>query len=140
MNTEHQMVNDFIKEHNIAVISTVTHDFLPESAVMGIYPGENFEIFFGTLKDSRKYQNLIKNPRVALVIGWDQGRTIQYEGEVVEISGDALKEFEKTSMATMPTAAKYTSDQNAAFFKIIPKWIKYTNASVDPWDEAEIKF
>jgi len=140
MKTEQEIVNDFIKGHGIAVISTVTHDYLPESAVMGISVGDNFEIVFGTIIDSRKYQNLQKNPRVALVIGWDKGKTVQYEGEAQELRGDAIEEFEKAHMASMPTAAKYVSNQDAAFFKVTPCWIKYTDASKDPWDEIEIRF
>lgn len=58
MKTEEELVDDFIKEQELAVISTATSDNLPQAAVVGIYAGDNFELFFGTYKSSRKYASL----------------------------------------------------------------------------------
>jgi pyridoxine/pyridoxamine 5'-phosphate oxidase len=140
MKTDQEIVNDFIKEHKLAVVSTVTSDFLPQSAVVGIHVGDNSEIIFGTFRSSRKHLNLQKNPRVSLVIGWDKGKTVQYEGEVKELQGNAVVEFEKAHMGEMSSAAKYVSKEEAVFYKIIPKWIRYTDASKDPWETIEIRF
>jgi uncharacterized protein YhbP (UPF0306 family) len=131
---------EFIKSQDLAVISTVTHDFLPQSAVVGISGKENLELIFGTANDSRKYQNLKKNPRVSLVIGWDQGKTVQYEGEVVELSGSDKEEAINIHLSKTPSAAKYLSLPQEAIFKIVPKWVKYSDVSVDPWDVTELKF
>ena len=138
MKTDQEIVSDFIKEHKIAVVSTVTSDLLPQSAVVGIHVGENSEIIFGTFKSSRKYLNLQKNPRVSLVIGWDKGKTVQYEGEVKELQGKAVVEFEKAHMGEMSSAAKYVSKKEAVFYKITPKWIRYTDVSKDPWETIVI--
>ena len=138
MKTESEIVSEFIKAHKIAILSTVTHDFLPQSAVVGIYVGKNMELFFGTFRTSRKYQNLQKNPRVSIVIGWDSGKTVQYEGEAKELSGKAVEEFKKAHLKHMNTAAKYVSKEQAVFFKVTPKWIRYVDVSKDPWDEIEI--
>jgi general stress protein 26 len=133
MQTDEEIVSDFIKEHKIAVVSTVTSDFLPQSAVVGIHVGKSFELTFGTFRSSRKHLNLQKNPRVSLVIGWDKGKTVQYEGEVQELHGQAIIEFEKAYMGEMSTAAKYFPKEEAVFYKVTPKWIRYTDVSKDPW-------
>lgn len=140
MKTEEELVDDFIKEQELAVISTATSDNLPQAAVVGIYAGDNFELFFGTYKSSRKYASLKKNPRVALVIGWDKGRTVQYEGEARELTGNAVEEFEKAHVGTMSSVAKFLPKEEASFYKITPKWIKYTDLSKDPWDIIQIRF
>lgn len=140
MNTDEEIVGHFIKEHDLAVVSTVTSDYLPESAVVGIYVGSNFEIYFGTFRGSRKYENLKKNPRVSLVVGWDKGKTAQYEGEAKELSGAAMEEFEKAHLKEMPSVAKYVPKEEAVFYKLNPKWVKYTDVSKDPWNQIEIRF
>jgi general stress protein 26 len=72
-----EFIYDFIKQHDLAVISTLTKDNKPESALIGIAVSENLELIFDTIKTSRKYQNLINNPQVALVISWDNETTVQ---------------------------------------------------------------
>ncbi len=139
--TDTEKIYEFIKSHNLAVISTVTHDFLPQSAVIGFSQKENLELVIGTSSKSRKYQNLLKNPRVALVIGWDKGKTVQYEGEAVEIKGAIeRKEAMNNHLSKIPSAAKILNDSEAAIFKIVPKWIRYTDLSSDPWDITELRF
>jgi pyridoxine/pyridoxamine 5'-phosphate oxidase len=134
-------IYEFIKSYNLAVISTVTSDFLPQSAVIGISQKENLELIFGTSNESRKYQNLLKNPRVSIVIGWDKGRTVQYEGEAIEIQDETeRKEAANIHLSKIPSAAKYLSDSKEVIFKVIPKWIRYTDLSVDPWDVIELSF
>ncbi len=140
MRTDSEIISDFIKEHKIAVLSTVTHDFLPQSAVVGISETENLELIFGTANDSRKYQNLKNNPRVSLVIGWDQGKTVQYEGEAVELTGEERDEAINIHLSKTSSAAKYLSKPQEAIFKIVPKWIRYSDVSTDPWDVKELKF
>src|SRR5689334_8686796 len=85
---QHKMhkVLEFMQTQKLAALATVTVEFLPESAIIGILPGDNLELFFATSRTSRKYQNLQKNPKVALAIGWEKGKTIQYEGFVQEIN------------------------------------------------------
>lgn len=139
--TDSEKIYEFIKSHNLAVLSTVTHDFLPQSAVVGFSERENLELIFGTSSKARKYQNLLKNPRVSIVIGWDKGKTVQYEGEAVELKGETERqEAISTYLSKTPSAAKFLSDSEEAIFKVVPKWIKYMDLSVDPWDVIELRF
>ncbi len=70
----------FIKRHRLAVISTVTTDGKSESAAIEFGENDNFELIFDAFENSRKIQNLRKNPHVSLVIGWGDNITVQYEG------------------------------------------------------------
>jgi len=141
MDKDQKKIYEFIKKHSLGVVSTVTSDFLPEAAVVGISENENLELIFGTSRKSRKYYNLLRNPRVAVVIGWESGKTLQYEGEAVELKDDTGRQAAiETHLAKIPSAAKYLSDADEAVFKIIPKWIRYSDVSFDPWEVIELKF
>ena len=135
-----KFLHNFIKEHKLAVIATVTGSALPEAAVIGIAVNENLEIICSSFSTSRKYQNLLKNPRVAMVIGWEKGRTVQYEGIATELSEDEAEEHLETSLEKTPAVGKYVQREYKVVYKITPKWIRYTNLSVDPWDKVELKF
>ena len=63
-------VYNFIKQHALAVIAALSDDQKPEAALVGFAISEDLEIVFDTVKTSRKYKNLLQNPKVALVIGW----------------------------------------------------------------------
>ena len=132
---------DFIKRHHIGVLSTVNQKHLPQAAVVGFAENEKFEIFFGTFTDSRKFQNLVRNAHVAMVIGWEEGKTVQLEGLAQEITHkDEIENITKIQLAKIPSAAKYVKLSHEAFFKIQPSWIRYSDLSVDPWHICEINF
>jgi len=43
----------------------------PESALVAIAVTEDLEIVFDTLDSTRKYRNLISNPKASVVVGWE---------------------------------------------------------------------
>ena len=122
-----EFVYNFIKQHDLAVISALSKENKPESALIGIAISENLEIIFDTVKTSRKYQNLIQNSQVALVIGWDNETTVQYEGTAKELSrGDSdLKEIYFTAFKDGRLRAE--TWPGIVHFKITPSWIRYSN-------------
>jgi len=81
------LVYNFIRQHQLAVISTIGSNGKPEAALIGIAVSGNLDIIFDTLKTSRKYNNILSNPHIAIVVGWDNDTTIQYEG-IAEVLGD----------------------------------------------------
>ena len=70
----------FLRRHRLGVLATVTPSDEPESAVVGIAFTDRLEVVFDTLGNTRKVQNLRKNPKIAFVVGWDGEITVQLEG------------------------------------------------------------
>ncbi|MBI3235875.1 MAG: pyridoxamine 5'-phosphate oxidase family protein [Bacteroidetes bacterium] len=97
---------NFISKHKFAVLSTVSEENKPESAVVGIAVTKDLKIFFDTVSTSRKYQNLLKIPSIAFVIGWDDARTVQYE-----------------------------EWKDIAYFCVEPKWIRYSDFTIPQYIE-----
>ena len=64
----------FLRQHRLAVQSSVSALNHAQAAVVGFAVSEAFEIIFDTLDSTRKVANLRANPRIALVIwrvgGW----------------------------------------------------------------------
>jgi general stress protein 26 len=144
MNQEQEnirFVEDFIRQHKIGVLSTVDQQGVPQSAVVGISELEDLVLVFGTADTTRKYKNLKTNSHVSVVIGWDHGKTVQYEGLAEEISDPSEFETLKNNHLTkIPTAIKFFSDPSQKVFKIKPRWVRYTDLSKDPWEIIIIRF
>jgi len=133
MDARKQKILDFLKTQTLGVVSTIdANEDKPESAEVAFSETENLEVIFGTLNDARKFLNLKKNNRVAFVIGWDEV-TVQYEGAAREITdAKELKECQERHVAKNPYSEKYVYDEREVFYKVTPKWIRYTDFSTEP--------
>jgi len=80
----------FMRRHRLAIEASVSAQTGPQAAVVGFVVSDAGEVFFDTLSSTRKCQNLRQDPRIALVIGWDDERTVQYEGIADEPRGAEL--------------------------------------------------
>jgi general stress protein 26 len=119
---------DFIKQHKLAVVSTLSKDNKPEAALVGFAISEDLEIVFDTVKTSRKYHNLLQNPAVAVVVGWDNETTVQYEGVATELSGEGADRYKEIYFEAYPDGRERDKTwPDIVHFKISPKWIRYSN-------------
>lgn len=133
-----QIILDFIKKHKIAVISTVGSDCNPESAVLEFGETDDLKLVFDTFTSSRKYRNLSTNKNVAFVIGWDEDITIQYEGAAEEVRGEDARKYQQTYWSKNPKAQRWKIREGITYFKVTPKWIRYSDLNKDPWDVFEV--
>ena len=118
-------VFEFMKNERLAVLATVAENGNPEAALMGFAVTPDLEIVFDTVKTSRKYPNLKKNPRVAWVIGCTTEITVQCEGIAEELAGDDLAKYKKTYFAAFPEGPARESWPGITYFVVRPKWVRY---------------
>jgi general stress protein 26 len=124
---EKRFIYDFIRQRRLAVVSTCSAELKPESALVGFAVSEDLDIIFDTLKSSRKYQNFVQNPSVAVVIGWDNETTIQYEGIATEIK-EADEHLKEIYFEVYPGGRERAESwADLVHIKIMPKWIRYSN-------------
>ncbi len=135
-----KFILNFVKHHKIAVISTVNTKGNPQSAVVEFGETNSLELIFDTFSNSRKYINLKQNPNVSFVIGWDEDKTVQYEGKALELSDKELLKYQKIYFAKNPRARKWQNVEGIKFFKVLPKWIRYSDVSSSPWKVFEVNF
>ncbi|KKR93313.1 MAG: hypothetical protein UU41_C0020G0003 [Candidatus Roizmanbacteria bacterium GW2011_GWA1_41_13] len=133
-----QVILDFIKKQKLAVISTVGIDNKPESAVLEFGETEELELIFDTLTSSRKYKNLQTNKNVSFVVGWDENITVQYEGIAEEVKEKMQKRYQQAYWNKNPKAQRWESTEGITYFKVAPKWIRYSDLNKNPWDVFEI--
>jgi len=130
----------FIKGQKLCVVATISPENKPQSAVVEFGQTDNFEIILDMYNTSRKYKNMKANPSISLVIGWDQNITVQYEGIAQELSGEEKTKYQKLYWAKNPEAKRWADREGIVYFKIIPKWIRYSDLNVHPWKISEYSF
>jgi len=138
MNVEE--VYGFMRKERLGVLATVAEDGAPEAALMGIAVTPELEIVFDTVKSSRKYPNLKKNPRMAWVVGCATEVTVQYEGIAEELAGEELAKYKKTYFAAFPDGPARESWPGITYFVVRPKWVRYCDYHVAPPKIEEKRF
>jgi nitroimidazol reductase NimA-like FMN-containing flavoprotein (pyridoxamine 5'-phosphate oxidase superfamily) len=129
---------EYISARNFAVISTISEDF-PESAAIE-FGNDGLTLIFDTSNTSRKFQNIQQSPKVSVVIGWEDERTVQYEGLATLLSGKELSRLKQVYFKKSPDAQKWEHTEGNVYFKVDPVWIRYTDLNVDPWAISVFKF
>jgi general stress protein 26 len=131
---------NFLNSHKLAVISTVNEDTMPESAVVGFGQTKALELVIGTDNSFRKYKNLKSNQKVSLVIGWDDGETIQFEGTARELQSDEIDMVKNTYWIKSPQAEAQYKNPGQRYFLISPHWIRHTDLKTKPWTIREATY
>lgn len=132
---------NFIQQYKFGVLATVSPNNIPESAYVGIAVTPDLRIIFDTVSDSRKYKNLLLNPNISFVIGWNNEQTIQYEGTAKIPDTNDLDNLLQTYFIVFPDGKDRKENwKNIAYFCVKPKWIRYSNFNEVTPKVEEIKF
>jgi uncharacterized pyridoxamine 5'-phosphate oxidase family protein len=133
-------LHHFIVQHRYAVLSTVTPDNSPESALVGFAVTPGLQLLFDTVSTSRKYNNLINNPSVALVIGWENEQTVQYEGIARIPEAGELETLLPIYFNVFPDGDDRRKQwKDLVYFAVDPQWIRYSDFN-EPQRIEELHF
>jgi pyridoxine/pyridoxamine 5'-phosphate oxidase len=120
----------FMRAQPWAVEASVDASGSPQAAVIGVAVTDDLELVFDTVNTTRKCANLRRDPRIALVIGWDDAQTVQYEGIADEPTPEELEErLLPIYLARFPDGAERRSWPDITYFRVRPRWIRYSDFS-----------
>ena len=122
----------FMKQHRYGVVSSIAADGSSQSALVGISVTPELCIVFDTLRTTRKYANLIRNPRCSIVVGWSGEQTVQFEGIAEEPSGDDLRGFQAAYFEIWPDGRARMSWPNLTYLVAHPRWLRYSDYDQSP--------
>lgn len=117
----------FLRAQKWAVEASVTAAGAPQAAVIGVAVTDRLELVFDTVGTTRKAVNLRQNPKVALVLGWDEGQTVQLEGIADEPTGEELAALKRVYFERFPDGVEREAWQDIAYFRVRPEWIRYSD-------------
>lgn len=121
----------FMRAQKWAVQASVTAERAPQAAVIGVAITDAFELVFDTVASTRKAINLRSNPNIALVLGWDDGQTLQYEGVADEPHASELDGLRRLYLARFPDGAERIKWPGITYFRVRPTWMRYSDFRAD---------
>jgi Pyridoxamine 5'-phosphate oxidase len=130
----HELLH-FLRQHRLAVQSSVSQLSAPQAAVVGIAVTDRFEVVFDTLDSTRKAKNLRVNEHIAIVIGGltpGDERTAQYEGIADVPTGEELHRLTALYYTVYPDGPSRASLAGLIYVRVRPTWIRYSDYNVDP--------
>ena len=118
---------DFVRRHRWGVVSTVAESGAPQAAVVGIAVTDDLELVFDTLDTTRKAQNLRRDRRAAIVVGWDDEQTVQCEGLADEPTGAELAACQRAYFDRFPDGPTRLAWPGITYFRVRPTWIRFSD-------------
>jgi pyridoxine/pyridoxamine 5'-phosphate oxidase len=129
----------FVQRRGLAVLASTNERAQPQAALVGVTATDHGEIVFDTLISSRKYANLRRNSKVALVIGWDDEQTVQLEGHAEEIQNPVQDPAVAAYYDQYPDGRERATWPEIAYIRVIPVWARYSDYRSDPPHIEEIQ-
>jgi hypothetical protein len=124
----------YLQSHRLGVLGTLAPSGEPQAALVGYAVTPDFELLFDTLQTTRKYRNMVANPRVSFTVGNTVGhgddRTAQYEGFAEELAGESLARLQPIYFATWPDGVERVRWPHITWFVIRPRWIRYSDFNI----------
>ncbi|MEU0371463.1 pyridoxamine 5'-phosphate oxidase family protein [Streptomyces sp. NPDC006283] len=128
----------FLRRYRLAVQASVAPDGAPQAAVVGYAVSDDLEIVFDTVATTRKSLNLRTNPRIALVVGWDDAVTAQLEGTADFPTGDDLERLRECYFRVYPDGRDRQSWPGITYVRVRPSWVRYSDFTQDPPHVVEV--
>ena len=126
---------EFLRGHRYAVEASAGALGGAQAAVVGIAVSDQFHLVFDTLESTRKAKNLVRDPRVAFVVGGlseGEGRTVQYEGVADRPGGPELEAIRELYFGTFPDGRERLAWQGLIHLRVVPTWLRYSDYLIDP--------
>jgi hypothetical protein len=124
----------YLQSHRLGVLGTLAPSGEPQAALVGYAVTPEFELLFDTLQTTRKYRNMVANPRVSFTVGNTVGhgdeRTAQYEGFAEELAGESLARLQPVYFGTWPDGVDRLQWPGITWFVIRPRWIRYSDFNI----------
>ncbi len=127
-----QTVSEFLDNQETCVLSTVSNEGWPMSATVGFSHDSEFAILIGTDNTTRKYQNLISNSKVSIVVGVTSPKTVQIQGVAKEVNADDIASRLELHFNKLPSAKTLYDTPEQRYFIITPTWLRMTDYSQKP--------
>lgn len=122
----------FLRRYKLAAEATNGPGGTPQAAIVGFGVSDDLEIVFDTTRETRKYRNLRADPRIALVIGWDDAITAQIEGVADFPDGDELERIRQVYFVAYPDGRDRLAWPGITHVRVRPTWVRFSDFTVDP--------
>jgi len=132
--SERKQIFEFLKAHPVGVLATTNPDGTPQASAIYFGVDEELHVTFTTKRETHKYENILKNDAVMLVV-YDAAKqtSVQIGGQAVEVTDsetqhaiyyDTLKAAKQSGKDVVPPIAKINAGPYVGFtLKVHNIWL-----------------
>jgi hypothetical protein len=117
----------FVENMRLGVIATASNSGTPEAVLINVAVTPDLEFVFETTSATRKYINLMRNPRVCLVMGWDRDQTLQMDGLADVPQGREYDRLKTFYLSIFPQKASHEYWPGNDYYRIRIRWARPSN-------------
>lgn len=126
------------RQHYVAM--STSGETGPQSSTMRCAVGDKFELVFGTLVTSRKFANMQRDPRVAVLL-WNSLFSMQIEGSFDLPDGQELDRLKAVFSRAFPADFRDREARPAhRFFRVTPRWLRLCDFADEPARVTSVDF
>lgn len=123
----------FLVDHDTGVLATISRAGEPHARLLYYTCDDSFNVYFITLKDTRKASDIASNDKAAFVVSETEiPRTLQMEGTVADLTDTAtvdplLTDFVQrlTAHTTYNIPITRFDTSELKFYKLTPTWVRW---------------
>jgi PPOX class probable F420-dependent enzyme len=131
---------EFVRARGLGVVATCGPDGSPQAALVGLAATGRGELVFDCSRRSRKYVNVKRDPRVAVVVGWDDEVTVQIEGVADVLCGDDRERCLAAYVEQYPDGRQRAASDHIAQIRVRPRWLRYSDYRPESFASSETEF
>ena len=114
---------EYVSAHPGAVVATLGPDGEPQAAYLPVVATAIGELVFDARDDSRKVANIRREPRVAVVLGGEDGTTVQLQGVADEPDGADGERCAEAYRRAFPESS--IGAQGIVVVRVTPDWTRF---------------
>ncbi|TBR39068.1 pyridoxamine 5'-phosphate oxidase family protein [Dyella soli] len=124
----------YMRSQRLGVVASVGPHGEPQAALVGIAVSPNCEVIFDTGVRGRKHANLLKDPRVAVVLQGPGEQTLQLQGTAHWLAPDdaGTDELRSVYFAVWPDGRERAASGKLAHWCVSPRWARYSDFDQGP--------
>jgi len=115
-----------LRQSRYAVVATLGPNGAPQAATVGFAATDERELVFDTLTSTRKWHNIQRDARVAVVVTEGE-TTFQLEGVADTPSGAAHERLLAAYLAVFPDGAERLQAPGIMHVRVTIRWLRYTD-------------
>lgn len=116
---------DYVRMQRAGVISTLGEDGAPQAAYLAITATDAGELVFDAKPESRKIANLLRDARIAVVIGGSDGTTLQAEGRGEVLAGTESVAYGDEYVRTFPEYEDSVRSGGVVIVRVRLDWARF---------------
>jgi pyridoxine/pyridoxamine 5'-phosphate oxidase len=123
------------------VVATIGPGGEPQAALVLIAATARGELVFDTSDSARKFRNVQRTGRVAVVVGgWDEELTYQIEGVADVPEGDDLTRCQEAYFVQYSEGRERAARGGIGYVRVIPTWVRRADFRPGSFESTEATF